>query len=295
VPEPDYFLPVHTYARVQQYMDAWRHGEIANLCIVGRGGIGKTHFYESMPLRSYHLFRGKTSAVNMFLAIQQEPDVPIIFDDVGTLLKDPACLDLVKQIADTQPQRIVRWNTRYSKIETPTFSCLSSVLIVLNWIPKDNSDVAAIVDRFHCLHFLPTKAEICRIMRTIADDPTDVDVIESLAVDPSLRDFIRFQQSKRSKYIDHIQELKDKCGIPPRIQMIMDVLQNKNWGDKLKAFHELHGGTYAAAKRYWERNKVTAERLLVSPTRKQTKRVVKKRSAEARSSRKKSVTDIFAD
>jgi len=294
----DGFTPVDTYARLSQYGNAWKNGEITNLCIVGRGGIGKTHLYESMDMRNYHLFRGKTSAISMFKQVCDAPHLPIVFDDIRALLKDPSCLDLLKQLADTRPTRRIRWRTMTRELDAHEFDCTSPILIVLNWVPKEDSDVAAIIDRFICLHFQPTKAEICDVMRTFCKDPADVDLIETLAVDVTLRDLVKFEQMKASPSINHIAELMATCAIPKGIQQIMEVLQNVKWGNKLKAFHNLYGGNEATAKKYWDRNKATAERLLPpspKPRRKPRRKAKAKTATKQPKPRNRKVTKPIFD
>ena len=256
------FRLVETYDRLERFYQAWAEGEIQNLCIVGPGGRGKTHGYEKLKLE-HHLFRGRTSAITMYRTVMESPDLPIVFDDIRALLKDGNCLDLMKQFCDSRKARRIRWNTAALDEDERMFTCTSPVLVILNWIPKDDSDVAAIIDRFDCLFFNPTKSEILNRMRLFAKSQADVDRFARMPIDPSLRDLIRFEAWKESKHIDEMEELMATCGIPKDIQQMVQILESdpqpKN---KIEAFARLSGKSLNTAKVFWTRNKAKAERLV---------------------------------
>lgn len=262
------FRSVTSYERLDRFYRAWAYGEVPFLCVVGPPGVGKSHGYEMLNL-DHHQFRGRTSAIQMYRDVLDAPDVAIVFDDIRALLKDANCLDLMKQLCDTRPQRLVKWNTQTSLLDDNErqFYCTSSVLVILNWIPKNDADVEAIIDRFDCLYFNPTKHEILERMRLFAKSQQDVDRFAQLPIDPSLRDLKRYEQWKESKHIDETEELLSTCGIPDDLLKMVQLLDRRPpLQNKIKAFAELTGKSYNTAKMFWSRNRAKAERLIMPST-----------------------------
>ncbi|MCK4626649.1 MAG: ATP-binding protein [Phycisphaerae bacterium] len=252
---------VTTYERLERHIDSWVTGEIPFLGIVGPPGTGKTHAYESLD-GPRHVFRGRTSAITMFESISERPDDPIILDDIRKLLRDADCLDLLKQLCDTRRIRTVRWHTRALAEEDRQFVCSSKVLVVLNWVPKSDSDVEAILDRFDVIRFEPTKSEIIARMRLFAEDQRDVDIIANAPIMPSLRTLVHFQQWKAAPRLNEIEELYSECGMPENIRQMVEVLETTPKGQWIKAYQRLSGKKYEAAKRDWSRHYPVAQQLM---------------------------------
>lgn len=267
--ESSMFRPVQTYDRLDRLYRAWSKGDVPFLAVVGRGGIGKTHGYESLEIPC-HLFRGKTSPVQMYMDVMAAPAMPIVFDDIRRLMKDDDSIDLMKQICDSKPVRTIRWRTTTHLIpaDSRSFECSSSVLVVLNHVLSNDPDVEAIIDRFDAIEVVPTKAEIIARMRIFARCQDDVDTLEQLPIDPTLRHLKRFEQWKEADDLDEIEEVLSLCRIPQPLLQMMQILETTPTHQRIKAYQKLSGKPYDAARREWSRKSKMAQRLLIFHQRK---------------------------
>lgn len=254
---------VETYERLENFYNAWVDGDVPRLAIVGRGGTGKTHGYENLRLPSMHRFVGRTSALKIYETVLDDPSLPIVFDDIRQLLKDPACLDLMKQLCERRKTRTIRWRTRAVPVDRQSFICTSSVLMVLNWIPKNDHDVDAILDRFDVLHFDPTKSEIIKRMRLFAKSQKDVDLFAEIDIIPSLRTLEKFQDWKKSPHINELEELYSECGVSQDVMTVCKLLESQS-RTKIKDYAAMTGKSYSAAKRDFARKSQVARQLLAT-------------------------------
>lgn len=252
---------ITTYDRLERHVRSWAEGHVPFLAIIGRGGLGKTHSYESLDI-PYHTFRGRTTAFTIFETVKSAPDRPIVFDDIQALLKDASCRDLLKQLCDTKPERVIRWSTNALNAADQSFTCTSKVLVVLNCLPKKDADVEAILDRFDVKEFDPTKSEILDVMRKVAIDPDDVDLFAELPIMPSLRTLKTYEGWKDSPYLNAVEELLSQCGVPDEIKLMMDVLKSTPRGKHIAEYQKLSGKSHAAAKKEWGRKHKIAEQLV---------------------------------
>jgi hypothetical protein len=162
----------HLFARLNNHYLDWYEGKGPFLAVIGRPGIRKSWSYKSLLKdEEYTLFKGRTTALQIFMDVQDYPDRRLVFDDVGSLFHDPACIELLKSLCDSRPQRTVRWNTNTRLLEgrAKEFSTFSSVLIVGNRTLLDHDDVRAILDRADSIGFDPTKQEIITKLRTYGE------------------------------------------------------------------------------------------------------------------------------
>lgn len=253
---------IPTFERFRRLIRSWARGTIPFVGVVGRPGIGKTEEYTALlDGVAHHLFRGRTSALRIYREVRDAPDLPIVFDDVARLFRDPDALDIMKQIADSKPVRTIRWRTQTLPDDERQFDCESTVLVVLNSVPKNDSDVAAILDRFDVVTFAPSKPEIIQRMRTFAKNQLDVDIIASCDVMPSLRTLKHFEQWKASE-LDEIEELYSECGVSDAVATITRIMAEHDRPEWITEYQTLSGKSYEAAKRTWSRHRAEAEQLL---------------------------------
>lgn len=252
---------VETYERFQRFIRSWANGSIPHAGTIGPPGTGKTSEYEAILNETpHHLFRGRTSALVMYTTVKDAPGWPIIFDDIGGLLKDGPSIDFMKQIADSRPFRTIRWRTNALPESERSFVCTSPVLVVLNQVPND-PDVHAVLDRLDVIEFAPTKSEIIAKMRSFARSQKDVDIIAEAAVIPSLRTLKHFEGWKKSE-LDEIEELYSECGVPASVQHIADIMERFPKQQWVKQYQAMTGKGREAAKREWSRKRHLAAQLL---------------------------------
>lgn len=257
---------ITTYERLDRHIKSWANGSLPYLCVTGKGGLGKTHAYETaLGDRPHHLFRGRVSGFQMFTDVRQHPDWPIVFDDVRRLMTDPEAVDMMKQLAETKPHRTIRWKTNAITDGNKEFVCTGNVLVVLNSVPKNNADVEAILDRFDVIEFAPTKPEVIDQMRLFAADQADVDLLAGLPATPSLRTLIKFEQWKLSE-VNAEEELLAECGVSEDVVRVMNIMERFPKSEWIRNYQDLTGKNYEAAKRDWARKKGVAAQLLEAGT-----------------------------
>lgn len=257
------FRKIETYDHLARLYQSWADGYLPSLAVVGRGGLGKSFQYEGMLQGTPHLlFKGRTSAISLYESVKDCPNHPIVFDDIRALLKDSSCLDLLKQLCDSRPRRVIQWRTQALPPQDRQFTCTSNVLVILNWVPKDDADVEAILDRFDIVEFVPTKTQIISRMRQFAKCQQDVDIIANAAATPSLRTLKKFEAWKKSPLLDEAEELYSECGVGEDIRMMMDIMTSKPKREWIETYQRLTGKTTAAAKMDWTRKRQLAEQLL---------------------------------
>jgi hypothetical protein len=221
---------VDTYERLGNHLQAWHDHEIPFLVVVGRPGTGKSRAYEDLLAdESYTLFRGRTSALQIYIMVYDHPSRQIVFDDVGQLLREPTCLELMKSLCDSRLRRIVQWNTTTQLLDgrDKCFVASSPVLVVCNRTLLDNEDMGAILDRGDAIEFDPPKPEVIAKLKTYADDPEIVALLEAMPVVPSLRTYEKAKAWKKSRHLDLKQELFAECGVGEHVQILTDIITNE--------------------------------------------------------------------
>ena len=172
----------------------------------------------------------------------------------------------MKQVADSRPVRTVRWLTQAVDESLRQFQCRSNVLVVLNDIPTNDADVAAILDRLDVVYFDPTKAEIIEKMRTFDGvDQADVDLLAETPCLPSLRTLRHFQGWKKSE-LDEMEELYSECGVPRDIQVMINLKLTFPKTEWRSRFANETGRSKEAAKKYWQRNEQAVDQLIEART-----------------------------
>lgn len=69
--------PVVTYDDLARHIRSWHEGYIPFLAVIGGPGLGKSFAYEqSLNGTEHHLFKGRSSAFEIFKAVHDEPDWP---------------------------------------------------------------------------------------------------------------------------------------------------------------------------------------------------------------------------
>ncbi|HUT57806.1 MAG TPA: hypothetical protein VNA25_08125 [Phycisphaerae bacterium] len=252
---------VDTYERFHRHIAAWVDHEIDSLVVTGKPGTGKSHAYkDAMGLRPYHLLGGRQTPIQAYITVHDDPDFPVVCDDISALLRDHNFIAMFKALCETG-RKIIHWGTTTSKLEgrPRSFICTSPVLIVLNKIPKKDEDVMAVLDRCDGIIFEPTKQEIITRMRTIfAHDHALIDLLAKLPVIPTLRTLIKARQWERSRHLNLAEELFSECGVPQPVATlvnIMETLPEEAWCSTYLAATKLTDRTY-------RRHKSLAEQIV---------------------------------
>jgi hypothetical protein len=252
---------IATYSRFDRHIAAWVAGEISALCVVGSPGNGKSYSYESalrgMP---YHLFRARRTPIKVYNELYDHPDWPVVFDDISALLRDDNFLDLLKSLCELLTARTIHWATSTDKLEgrANSFRCTSKILLIMNEIPKNRPDVFAVLDRCDAIRFEPKKREvIARMRHAFPHDTALIDLIEKLAVLPSLRTLIKARQWQNSKHLDLVEELRSECGIPEAVNSLVQIMTRHPEGEWCQRYIRETGMT----ERTYRRHKLQASQV----------------------------------
>ena len=245
---------ITTYGRFHRHIRAWAAGEIDPLLVLGPPGNGKTFAYEqALEDTPYHLFRARTTPINVYNELYDDPDKPVVLDDISSLLRDDNFLDLLKSLCESGGDRIVRWRTTTKLLQgrAQSFGCTSRVLIVLNDLPPKRPDVAAVLDRCDAIHFAPTKAEIIAQMRqAFPGDDELVDLIQRLAVLPSLRTLIKARKWCHSNHLDVVEELLSECQVSEEMHMLIQIMTRHPEREWCQRYVEATGMTERTYRRH---------------------------------------------
>ncbi len=221
--------PVDTYRGLADHVRSWFDGHIRFLAVIGSPGIGKSSAYEDgIDGTGCHLFKGRTSAIEIYKAVHDEPDWPIIFDDVGSLLKDQNTVELMKALCDSRPERRVQWRTATKHLEgrAQWFITSALVLLVCNRDAPRNDDVRAILDRADAISFEPTREEILAKIEEFADDPEIVEALRQMPIVPSLRLYCKAKEWKGSPYLDWRANLLQCAAVPYHVVAASEILRS---------------------------------------------------------------------
>lgn len=244
---------VKTYDRLHRHVRAWADGEIESLLMLGRPGTGKSHaFRDTLGQDQYHLFSARKTPVQVYVELHDSPSLPVVFDDVSALLRDPNFLDMLKNLLETGP-RTVRWGTSTPLLEErpQSFVFTGRVLIVLNRMPEEHPDVMAILDRCDCIEFDPPKPSVIARMRDIfPEDGELIDLLAELPVIPSLRTLVKARQWQQSQHLDWREELIAECGVSEGVGALLDIMQSGPEAEWLGRFTAATGQTDRSYRRH---------------------------------------------
>jgi hypothetical protein len=254
---------VNRYERYHRHLAAWVDRNVPTLLVMGPPGTGKSCGYRSaLGNRPYYVFGGRQSPLQVYMAIHDDPDRPVVLDDIAALLRDDNFRDLLKGLCDTG-ERTIRWGTTTGKLQgrANAVVCTCPVLIVINGMPKRDPDLEAILDRCDAIRFEPTKVEIIARMRALwPEDQALIDLLAELPVMPSLRTLDKARRWARSPHLDLMEELLAECGVPEpvvRLVEIMETVPADEWCARYMAVTDLTDRTY-------RRHRPLAERLLAT-------------------------------
>ncbi len=253
---------ISTYSRFDRHIAAHVAGEIDALLIAGPPGNGKSYAYEqALRNMNYHLFRARRTPIKVYNELYDNPDWPVVFDDISALLRDDNFLDLLKSLCETKRKKTIRWGTCTEKLEgrANSFRCTSRVLIVMNAFPKNRADVMAILDRCDAVCFSPTKKEIIARMRNaFPKDAELIDLLEKFAILPSLRTLIKARQWQSSKHLDVVEELLSECNLPDAVHSLIRTMTHYPERDWCQRYVKETGLT----ERTYRRHKLLASQII---------------------------------
>ncbi len=252
---------IDSYDRFHRHIRAWAKREISNLMVVGRGGFGKSWSVETvLEHLPHHWFSAKVSPLFLYRELCDHPDWPVVFDDVGSVLRNAQLIEMFKNLCEDGVSTL-RWATTTKLLDgRPTsFRCSSPVIVLLNRLPEKNEDVLAILDRFDGINFVPTKAQVIAYMMTyFPEDAEIINLLAQLPVTASMRALKFARQWAGSTEVNMNVELLSEFGAPKGVVPLMDIMAKYPKKEWCRRFVETTG----LGERTYQRHKLIAEDLL---------------------------------
>ena len=217
---PPHTLLVDDFAELRDLIQSWIDGQYELMVILGDGGLGKSETIERMMFsskgkasRKWAYIKGHMTPLKLYQLLYEYRLLPIIFNDVDTLLKNEINVSLLKCVCDTSKVKVVSWTSTHSAFGTlpPTFESISPVMVVTNSWEKVSQNIKALQNRGVVIHFRPTASEIHREVAEGGwfDDQEVWDFIGKnlyLMTRPDLRFYIHTRNHKRAG-----KDWKDLC------------------------------------------------------------------------------------
>jgi hypothetical protein len=247
------------YSDLAFFVNMFKNGNADLLVIESNGGYGKSRLIgEIMQDKECLMIFAHTTPLKLYMEAYLHKDLPIVIDDVNSLLQDNNNLSLLKMLCNTDEFKEVSWfstspilenNNIPSKYETK-----SRVAIICNRFDELTEKVSALRDRGLFLQFQPTNEEILAKMREIIpeihqdmsiEEKTQVyNIIEKYAnvCDISLRTLVKgialFKECKE-RGIDWRSILLNSLEISPKLVLLDKILRDyEKEADRIKVWEE---------------------------------------------------------
>lgn len=223
----------------------FKNGNADLLIIESKGGLAKTRLVEEvMQDKECLKILAHTTPLKLYMEAYIHKDLPIVIDDVDSLLQDDNNLSLLKMLCNTDEFKELSWwstspileaNQIPSKYETK-----SRVIIICNHFDELTEKVSALRDRGFHIEFVPTNEEILIKMReilpevqkdlTIEEKTKVYEVIEKYAgvAEISLRTLVKglaLYKECRDRGIDWKSILLELIELNPKLILLDKILR----------------------------------------------------------------------
>ncbi len=235
------------------FTEAFAAGHLRFLMVVGPAGTGKSHAMRSALDGRAAWIDGNATAFGVYCAAFLHQDQPIVLDDVDALYRDPNGIRLLKQLCQSEPQRVLGWYSDPQCLErrgVPTkFTTSSPVAIIANRWATVNADVAALEDRGHMIVFDPSPIEIHQQAALWFHDQEVFDFISEymhLIVNHSFRTYLLAFELKKAR-MDWKRTILSRFLSGPSLLVAQLKADSsfKSEEERVKAFREAGGGSRA--------------------------------------------------
>lgn len=252
---------VHSYDRLDQYLQAFAQGHFHLLILIGTGGLAKSRSVRAALGGQAGWIEGNATPFGMYVKLFQHRDQFIVIDDVDGLYAEKSGIRLLKCLCQTEKEKTIAWHSDARTLERQgvprEFTTKSRVIIVANDWKTLNQNVAALQDRGHVLFFQPSAAEVHRKAGTWFGDP---EIFQWFTAnlhrvrEPSLRQYVRASELKAAG-MDWTAVLADEAE-NPRARLVAQLLGNSEFSStaaRVQAFVEQGGGCRATFFNYCRR------------------------------------------
>jgi hypothetical protein len=258
---PHKVLRVTTYARLEQYLEAFAKGHFGLLILVGDGGLAKSRSVRGVLNGSACWIEGNASAFGMYVKLYHHRDEFVVIDDVDALYSDRSGVRLLKCLCQTEEEKSVAWHSDARGLERQgvprEFTTKSRVVIISNDWRTLNKNVAALQDRGHVLLFEPSAGEVHRKAGTWFGDAEIYNWFGAnlhRVREPSMRHYVRAGELKAAgmDWTDVLAAEDEN----PRARLASELLASNAYSstaERVHAFVEQGGGCRATFFNYQRR------------------------------------------
>ena len=168
---PPHTLVVEDFGEFRELIQSWIEGHYELMVILGGAGLGKSETIERQmsvskgkPNSKWAYIKGKITPLKLYQTLYDYRLLPIIFNDVDTLLKDETSVSLLKCVCDTSKVKTVQWSSTHAAFGTlpKNFESISQTLLITNSWEKVSQNISALHNRGVVVLFRPTALEIHR-------------------------------------------------------------------------------------------------------------------------------------
>jgi DNA polymerase III delta prime subunit len=200
---------ITTFRMLRHVVRQFKEGHVRSLMLVGPPGVGKSKTVENLFRGTDHAFvKGKCSAVEFYRELLLHQNEPVIIDDAAGLLRDHDAEEILRDLADRDVERTIRWKTQnksFQKLSLPNqFTTTSRVCVLANSIGSGGV-WNALKSRFQILTVDFQWPEVCKYAAE-QEVITDQEILEYAATSalttPSLRDLEKAVEAKQAKLFD---------------------------------------------------------------------------------------------
>ena len=239
-------MRVHTYRKLEVFIDRWLSGMIDLLIIESKPGLGKSHLVREKLREIKHMaVNSHSTPLSTYKNLYYNRGKLVWFDDVDHLLLNKTSLALLKQVCESSEVKKVSYFTTSDLIGNvpQEFVTTSSVLVTCNALDNNNIHLQAIKDRGFYIQFMPTKKEIIKKLQEVTmnyplleqkEKEQVLNLIESNAQNIknlTLRSLIKgFQLFRYYKFkgIDWREDLLKELGLNEKLVQINKLLIRHN-------------------------------------------------------------------
>lgn len=224
-------MKVTSYQQLNTYFNAFAEGHISLLIVQSRGGLSKSHTAKD-TLKDHDIifFNGHATPLSIYMDLFNRPHSMVCFDDCDALLQNKVNLALLKQIAEIDEEKTIRYNTTVKinkKVVPQSFKSTSKVLLLVNDLNRLGKNMKALLTRGVLIDFVPSNEEVLAKIKSIPDIDKEVygylhekqDEIEDL----NLRTQFKCQELKESK-VDWQQYLRSEHKINIEDDLVLQIM-----------------------------------------------------------------------
>jgi hypothetical protein len=199
-------ITLRSYGDLDEWLRGFATGTFPLLFVIGRPGLGKTQ-------RALRILDGRpcvwidchATKLAVYCRLYERRDRPVVIDDENSLVSDPGKLSLLNALCQTNPEKILRWDSTTRLLEErgvpAEFRTTSPVLVITNRLRNNTPQIAAMIDRGQPLLFQPAATTVHAAAAEWFRDVEIHDFIGAwLPVIPglSMRDYAKGEAMKRA-------------------------------------------------------------------------------------------------